>query len=145
MAPVFFVAHPRTRDRLRNVHRLEGLIELTDPNTDIQSGFIYILPPLAYLEFLRMMSKCQAVLTDSGGIQEETTFLGIPCLTMRENTERPITITLGTNQLVGLDREKIVASLERVMVGHKSTGLRPPLWDGRAAERVVDSLKKSLG
>lgn len=75
----------------------------------IQSGFIYLLPSLAYLDFLRMMLNCRAVVTGSGGIQEETTFLGIPCLTMRNNTERSVTVELGTNQIVGLQRENIIA------------------------------------
>ena len=107
MAPLFFVTHPRTRDRLRQIKARDRLIDINDDIPTIQSSIIYLLPSLPYLNFLRMMANCKAVLTDSGGIQEETTFLRIPCLTMRNNTERPITVRMGTNQIVGLERESI--------------------------------------
>ena len=144
MAPLFFVAHPRTRDHLKGVNGGKRLIDITNGTPSIQRGFIYLLPPLPYLDFLRMMAKCKAVLTDSGGIQEETTFLGIPCLTMRNNTERPITVELGTNQLVGLQRENIIACLHRIMRGERRDASTPPLWDGHAAERVMDILRNSF-
>jgi len=89
------------------------------------------------------MSKSRALLTDSGGIQEETTFLNIPCLTLRDNTERPVTVVLGTNQIVGLDQTRIVSSLRRVMENTWQTAVTPPLWDGRAAERIVGVLRKN--
>jgi UDP-N-acetylglucosamine 2-epimerase (non-hydrolysing) len=89
------------------------------------------------------MSKSKAVLTDSGGIQEETTFLGIPCLTLRNNTERPSTVELGTNQIVGLDREAILSSLCRIIGNDRRPASIPPLWDGRAAERIVAVLAKA--
>jgi UDP-N-acetylglucosamine 2-epimerase (non-hydrolysing) len=147
MAPLFFVAHPRTRDHLKGVNGGNRLIDITNGTPSIQRGFIYLLPPLPYLDFLRMMAKCKAVLTDSGGIQEETTFLGIPCLTMRNNTERPITVELGTNQLVGLQRENIIACLYRIMRGERRGESTPTLWDGHAAERIVGVFRKaySLG
>lgn len=144
MAPLFFVTHPRTRDRLRRVKAGDRLIDINDDIPTIQSSIIYLLPSLPYLDFLRMMANCKAVLTDSGGIQEETTFLRIPCLTMRKNTERPVTIELGTNQLVGLEREPIIASLHRIMSGARRDASTPPLWDGHAAERVVDILSDNL-
>ena len=144
MAPLFFVAHPRTRDHLKGVNVGNRLVDIANGTLNIQRGFIYLLPPLAYLDFLRMMAKCKAVLTDSGGIQEETTFLGIPCLTMRNNTERPITVELGTNQLVGLQRENIIACLYRIMRGERRDGSTPALWDGHAAERVLDILRNSF-
>jgi UDP-N-acetylglucosamine 2-epimerase len=141
LAPVFFVSHPRTYQRLEQIKRAENLVQLNGKPANIQRGFVYLLPPLPYIEFLRLMSKSRALLTDSGGIQEETTFLNIPCLTLRDNTERPVTVELGSNQIVGLDREKIVSSLCRIMENTWPTGRIPPLWDGRAAERIVKVLQ----
>jgi UDP-N-acetylglucosamine 2-epimerase (non-hydrolysing) len=92
------------------------------------------------MEFLRLMFKTRALLTDSGGIQEETTFLKIPCLTLRDNTERPVTVELGTNQVVGLDQGRIMSSLCRIMENTWPIAMTPPLWDGRAAERIVKVL-----
>ena len=95
--------------------------------------------PLGYLDFLGLMSSARMVLTDSGGIQEETTVLGVPCLTLRDNTERPITISEGTNQLVGRDRAGILAGAARVTAG-EITPRRPELWDGRAGRRIAEVL-----
>jgi UDP-N-acetylglucosamine 2-epimerase (non-hydrolysing) len=146
LAAVFFVSHPRTYQRLQQVKRGGGkLVELNDNAARIQRDFIYVLPPLPYMEFLRLMSKSRALLTDSGGIQEESTFLGIPCLTLRNNTERPSTVELGTNEIVGLDCQRVVSCLNTIMGGRWKKGLTPPLWDGRAAERVVGVLIKSFG
>ena len=92
---------------------------------------------MPYLAFLGMMANARLVLTDSGGIQEETTALGVPCLTLRENTERPITIHQGTNRLVGSDPAMIEQSVNEVMAGNWPVGKRPAFWDGRAAERIV--------
>jgi UDP-N-acetylglucosamine 2-epimerase (non-hydrolysing) len=141
LAPLFFVTHPRTRDRLRAVNGNGKLLDLSDGLQKIQIGSIYLLPPLPYLDFLRLMSKSKAVLTDSGGIQEETTFLRIPCLTLRNNTERPVTVELGTNRIVGLDRERILSSLCHIMETAWRESLTPPLWDGHAAVRVVEVLQ----
>jgi len=145
LAPLFFVTHPRTLQRLQQVRRAEKLVEVTDQVTCIRPGFIYLLPPLPYLEFLRLMSKSRAILTDSGGIQEETTFLEIPCLTLRENTERPITVETGSNEIVGLDEEKIKICLDNVTKGKWKQAARPPLWDGAAAERIIAALTKAYG
>jgi UDP-N-acetylglucosamine 2-epimerase (non-hydrolysing) len=145
VAPLFFVTHPRTRERLQRVNAKHELIEITDSAQKIQKGFIYLLPPLPYLDFLRLMSKSKAVLTDSGGIQEETTSLGIPCLTLRENTERPVTVEMGSNKIVGLNKEKIARSLDSIMQGQWKRAVEPPLWDGCSAERVVGVLMKSFG
>jgi UDP-N-acetylglucosamine 2-epimerase (non-hydrolysing) len=145
LAPLFFVTHPRTCDRLQRVNETNRLINLDDSLQRIQRGFIYILPPLAYFDFLRLMAKSKAVLTDSGGIQEETTFLGIPCLTVRENTERPITAEVGSNEIVGLDSRKIASCLDRIMSGHWKDAATPPLWDGAAAKRVVGVLMNWFG
>jgi len=144
LAPLFFVTHPRTRERLKQVKNNEKLKEISGNIQNIQPGNIYLLPPLPYIDFLRLMSKSKAVLTDSGGIQEESTFLNVPCLTLRDNTERPITIELGSNEIVGLDCQKILSSLHRIMNNHWKDPVIPPLWDGCAAERVATVLKKTF-
>ena len=99
---------------------------------------------MGYVDFLCLLSKATLVLTDSGGIQEETTALGVPCLTLRENTERPITISQGTNLLVGTEPAKIVAAAREVLSGKSKAGRIPPLWDGHAAERIVETLLRLL-
>ena len=144
LAPVFFVTHPRTYPRLQQINRADKLVELNGKTANIQRDYIYVLPPLPYMEFLQLMSKSKALLTDSGGIQEETTFLGIPCLTLRNNTERPSTVELGTNEIVGLDRDRIFSSLCRIMENSWKNAAIPPLWDGRAANRVVAVLRKAF-
>lgn len=128
--PVVFPVHPRTQ---KNMERWR-----------ISSDGLLLTPPLGYRDFLKLVSHAKLVLTDSGGIQEETTILGIPCLTLRENTERPITVEAGTNVVTGLDPKKIWSALERIMTRqHRS--LRPPkFWDGKAAERIVKILEKKL-
>ena len=100
------------------------------------------MDPLGYLEFLNMMNHAQLVLTDSGGIQEETTYLGVPCITLRENTERPCTVELGTNQLVDLNTEKIIHAALNALNGNNTEKKIPPLWDGETAQRIVDILIK---
>jgi UDP-N-acetylglucosamine 2-epimerase (non-hydrolysing) len=130
---IVFPAHPRTVKNLEKF-KLTAKIEKM-PN-------FQILPPLGYLDFLCLMDKARFVMTDSGGLQEETTVLGVPCLTLRENTERPVTITLGTNQLVGLDPAKIVAEAENILSGQFKKGSIPPLWDGNASKRIVETIIK---
>jgi UDP-N-acetylglucosamine 2-epimerase (non-hydrolysing) len=98
---------------------------------------LQILDPLPYLEFLALQSRATVVITDSGGIQEETTYLGVPCLTLRENTERPVTVFLGTNVLVGRDPSKLRSELSRVLAGQAKKGTIPPLWDGQAGDRIA--------
>jgi UDP-N-acetylglucosamine 2-epimerase (non-hydrolysing) len=128
---VVFPAHPRTRIQVEKY--------------DISpSPGILLIKPLGYLDFLHLMSTARLVLTDSGGVQEETTVLGVPCLTLRENTERPITTTVGTNQLMGSDPEKIVHHAREILAGRAPTGKVPPLWDGRAAERIIAILHREL-
>jgi UDP-N-acetylglucosamine 2-epimerase (non-hydrolysing) len=131
--PVVFPIHPRTRKNLEEFGLLEAC-ELT--------GRVRFVEPLGYLDFLRLYSGARLVLTDSGGIQEETTALGVPCLTLRENTERPVTVELGTNRIVGTDPERIVAEAEAALsIDKQSEAARvPPLWDGRTAERILDAL-----
>ena len=128
--PLVIALHPRTR---ANVERF-GLVALLD-----NPGFI-VLPPQGYLQMLGLMQGATVVLTDSGGIQEETTALGVPCLTLRENTERPITVTEGTNTLVGSDRTALLAALDDIMTNGGKRGKAPELWDGRAAERITRHL-----
>lgn len=127
-APVLFPIHPRTHKHLQEL------------SLDISPSVI-VCDPLPYLEFLGLMSKAGFVLTDSGGIQEETTALGVPCLTLRENTERPATVTNGTNRIVGTNREKILESIREITDGHWSSGNRPPFWDGRASLRIGDIIE----
>jgi UDP-N-acetylglucosamine 2-epimerase (non-hydrolysing) len=103
-----------------------------------------VTEPLGYLEFLNLMANGRLVLTDSGGIQEETTILGVPCLTLRENTERPVTVTEGTNRIVGNDPERIVTETLAVLSGKGKAGCVPELWDGRAAERIVEKLAEGI-
>ncbi len=125
--PVVFPVHPRTQQRL--------------VQADIaHHPQLHLTPPLGYLDFLCLLSKATLVLTDSGGIQEETTALGVSCLTLRTNTERPITIAEGTNQLVGTDPARILAAAREILRGKNKTGRIPPLWDGHAAERIVETL-----
>lgn len=129
--PIIFPVHPRTR----------GNIEKFGFEKTIKNSHIRLIEPLGYLDFMNLYSGSRLVLTDSGGLQEETTALGIPCLTMRENTERPITIELGTNQLVGTNPEKIrQAAFEILENNSKKEAKIPPLWDGRAAKRICDAL-----
>lgn len=145
--PVIFPAHPRTLKRLRE-HKLEGLADLwknRDENSLIsKKSRILVIPPLGYLDFLFLMSRAAIVFTDSGGIQEETTILGIPCLTIRDTTERPITITEGTNLLTGNDPQKIVTLANRVLRKGKKGKSIPHFWDGKAAERIVRILTKEF-
>ena len=124
--PILFPVHPRTRGRMA-----EAGIEFGDRSSRLQ-----ILDPVPYLEFLALQSRAVVAITDSGGIQEETTYLGIPCLTVRDNTERPITVNMGTNTLVGRDIQRLRTELNAVLAGETKRGTVPPLWDGHAAERI---------
>lgn len=130
--PIVFPAHPRTRGRIEEF----GFAER------VEKSNIRLIEPLGYLDFMRLYSGAKLVLTDSGGLQEETTALGIPCLTLRENTERPITIEMGTNILVGTNPEKIKQTAFEVLADENFTTKAkiPPLWDGKTAERICDAL-----
>ncbi|WP_394707570.1 non-hydrolyzing UDP-N-acetylglucosamine 2-epimerase [Sedimenticola selenatireducens] len=130
--PLVFPVHPRTVQRIKEFG-LENLLT---------SSRILRLPPQGYLQMLGMMKHARLVLTDSGGIQEETTALGVPCITLRENTERPITVTEGTNTVVGIDPEKIQASVDDVLATGGKRGRVPEYWDGEAAERIAQVIIK---
>jgi UDP-N-acetylglucosamine 2-epimerase (non-hydrolysing) len=123
---VVFPVHPRTRQRLSQL--------------GIDLGRFYLLEPMPYLEFLALQKRACAVVTDSGGVQEETTYLGIPCITLRENTERPITVTLGTNVVVGRDLARLRAELNAAVSGQWKLGRVPPFWDGHSGERIANIL-----
>jgi len=130
--PIIFPVHPRAA---RTIAELGLLDRLTN------AGNLRLIEPLGYLDFLNLYSGAQLVLTDSGGIQEETTVLGIPCLTLRENTERPVTVSLGTNKIVGTDPEKIVAEALAALQQPARLRVDIPFWDGKTAERIVDALR----
>jgi UDP-N-acetylglucosamine 2-epimerase (non-hydrolysing) len=125
---IIFPVHPRTRQMM------QGL-----PNT-ILAPNLSLVDPIGYLEFLGLQRGATFIITDSGGIQEETTYLGIPCLTVRENTERPITVSMGSNILVGRDMERLKLESSKILAGNAKTGSIPPLWDGKAGERIAEVL-----
>jgi UDP-N-acetylglucosamine 2-epimerase (non-hydrolysing) len=128
--PLVWPVHPRTQ---ANVERF-GLAAQIPP------ARIALIPPQGYLEMLGLMSHAKVVLTDSGGVQEETTALAVPCLTLRDNTERPITVEQGTNSVVGRDRAAILRAVDEILGGGGKRGRRPDLWDGRAAPRIAGHL-----
>lgn len=134
-APIIFPIHPRTRKMLDEF----GLAARARSIKNLK-----LLDPLGYLDFLCLMNQAQLVLTDSGGIQEETTYLGIPCLTLRENTERPITVEIGTNQLCGLDVDLIVRRCHEIIGGKTKAGKIPDLWDGKTAGRIASIIHERL-
>ena len=124
--PIVFPAHPRTRQRIADFGINVEKLRLVDPTP--------------YIEFLALQRGATVVITDSGGIQEETTYLGVPCLTLRSNTERPVTVSMGTNILVGQDRKRLSSELMKIYEGKGKTGTIPPLWDGHAGDRIADIL-----
>jgi len=128
-----FPVHPRTRQKLIDFNLLVRL-EAADN--------VMVIEPQGYIQFMNLVTQSKLVITDSGGIQEETTYLNIPCLTLRENTERPITITHGTNQLI--QPNILEAEVNKVLAGEWKKGQCPELWDGATAQRVVESLHKRL-
>jgi len=129
--PIVFPIHPRAQ---KNLERF-GLGERIKKMKNLK-----LLPPMGYLDFINLEMNCKFVITDSGGLQEETTYLGKPCLTVRENTERPVTAEKGTNEIVGTDTQKIISSAEKILANQWKKGQIPEYWDGRAAERIVDVL-----
>jgi len=134
--PIVFPMHPRTRQTLLGSHGAAALLD---------SGRLRLVEPLGYLEFLGLVERSRVVLTDSGGVQEETTVLGVSCLTLRPNTERPATVTEGTNRIVGTSASRIVEAWDAIRAAPPLPGRRPRLWDGRAAERIVEILRRNFG
>ena len=132
---VVFPAHPRTRAKFEEFGMGSRLAAMSN---------LRIFDPMGYLDFLKLIASAKVVLTDSGGIQEETTILKVPCLTLRENTERPITLEVGSNRLVGSDPAKIIAAYREITTGKATDSEIPPLWDGHAAERIVEILQREL-
>lgn len=124
--PIVFPVHPRTAKMLQNL--------------GVNAPKLHFIEPLGYLEFNFLVKNAKAVVTDSGGITEETTVLGVPCLTLRNNTERPETITIGTNELIGTNPESIAPAMKKLFDGNWKKGGIPPLWDGKTAERIVEHL-----
>jgi UDP-N-acetylglucosamine 2-epimerase (non-hydrolysing) len=129
--PVVFPVHPRTARTLERIGVTAPQLHLTEP--------------LSYLEFNYLVERAKAVITDSGGVTEETTVLGVPCLTQRDSTERPETVSQGTNELIGTDPAKLPPALDRVFAGKWKKGLVPPLWDGKTGERIVEHLDALVG
>ncbi len=130
--PIVFPMHPRTANSFKQ-HKLTARLEAISN--------LHILPPQGYLEFLHLMDNARLIITDSGGIQEETTYLQVPCLTFRDTTERPITTELGTNTLMAdLDPTKVINALDEILAGRAKRGIIPPLWDGHASERITEIL-----
>jgi len=123
--PLLFPIHPRTRQQLDHTQYV------------IRNTQLRLIDPVGYLDFLALQRNAALVITDSGGIQEETTYLSVPCLTVRENTERPVTVTLGTNTLVGQDMGRLQAEVSLILQGDGKRGMVPPLWDGHASERIA--------
>lgn len=132
--PVIFPVHPRTKKKIS-----EFGFHIA------KNGRLNLIDPLGYLDFLGLQKRAMVVITDSGGIQEETTFLGIPCLTVRYNTERPITAEMGTNVIVGQDMKRLKKEVYNVLDGNAKKGKVPPLWDGKASERIADIIVRGMG
>ncbi|MCY2930943.1 MAG: UDP-N-acetylglucosamine 2-epimerase (non-hydrolyzing) [Planctomycetota bacterium] len=133
--PIVFPTHPRTRKNIG----VMGLGERIDGMKNLR-----LIDPAGYLDFLKLTANARLVLTDSGGIQEETTILKVPCLTLRENTERPVTAEIGSNQIVGTTPERILEAYRRIITGQQRRPQTPPLWDGQAAVRIADILARTI-
>ena len=131
---MLFPLHPRTRKNLDTHGLLDDFLSATG---------IHVSEPINYIRFMGLVREAALVITDSGGIQEETTYLDIPCITLRENTERPVTVTEGTNRLATI--ADLQGYVDDILAGNWQSGVRPDLWDGKAAARIMDDLKKRLG
>lgn len=132
---IIFPLHPRTENNLKKF----GLFDILE-----DANNIYLAPPLGYLDFLNLISHATMVLTDSGGIQEETTYLKVPCVTLRDNTERPVTVSVGSNYLIGTDTDRILETVSELLNGHGKKSQIPVLWDGRAGERIIQKIAQRV-
>lgn len=132
---IIWPVHPRAQKQLEKFHFLNWIKKMSN---------FKMIPPLGYLEMLSLVSQSKFVLTDSGGLQEETTALKIPCLTLRKNTERPITVQIGTNEVVGFKKAKIVKQSFKILGGKAKKGKTPPLWDGKTSKRIINILRKKI-
>ena len=146
--PIIFPIHPRTALRLREVLNERSQTSSMGA-TELLNGAdkwtnLHIVEPMGYLEFNYLVERAKAVVTDSGGITEETTVMGIPCITLRDNTERPETCTVGTNELIGTDPAAIKPALDKLFAGEWKKGAIPELWDGHAAERIIKEIMDYL-
>ena len=144
--PLYFPIHPRTLNKVREAG-MESLFNWTifdksnkQTNSAKPTNQLILLPPLGYLDFLNLVEKAHIVITDSGGIQEETSYLKVPCVTLRENTERPVTVTEGSNYLIGTDQKKILETVNQILSGKGKTSQIPKYWDGNAGERIITKL-----
>jgi UDP-N-acetylglucosamine 2-epimerase (non-hydrolysing) len=131
--PVIFPIHPRTKTNFEKYNLIDGL------NNNIQ-----FTEPIGYIDFIALQKNALLVITDSGGIQEETTALNVQCLTVRNNTERPITVEIGTNQLIGIDYNNVIEATKKILQGQQKKGLLPELWDGNAANRIASIIHRKL-
>jgi UDP-N-acetylglucosamine 2-epimerase (non-hydrolysing) len=144
--PIIFPAHPRTLKQIQEADLGDYFVDhcTNGPEPWDSRVRIRLVPPLGYLDFLQLMSNAKVVLTDSGGVQEETTILGVPCITLRETTERPVTLKHGTNVLVGADPQKIIREFSRILQGEQRAAVPPHFWDGNAAKRIVEVLSEEM-
>lgn len=140
--PIIFPIHPRTKKALEGIGGFGS--ELYFGSAPIPSHGVHCMDPIGYLDFMSLIASARLVLTDSGGIQEETTVLGVPCLTLRENTERPVTVTHGTNRVIGATPARILIEAAKALDSPRSPFVPPPLWDGHASERIVHVLRDRL-
>jgi UDP-N-acetylglucosamine 2-epimerase (non-hydrolysing) len=139
--PIIFPIHPRTKKVLESIEECKAMVAFD--RAAAREGGIYCMDPIGYLDFMCLVSSAKLVLTDSGGIQEETTVLGIPCLTLRDNTERPVTVTHGTNRVIGSSPERVISEARKaVESAHRASAVAPPLWDGHASERIVAIIRQ---
>ena len=141
--PVIFPVHPRTAARVGELK--DGIAQIWDEHSSIDSSGIWMIPPASYADFICLLDSASLVITDSGGIQEETTYLGVPCLTYRDNTERPVTVKQGSNRLIGTRPGNVIREAKEILSrDRRSTNSPPPLWDGHAAERIVAKIRDFL-
>jgi UDP-N-acetylglucosamine 2-epimerase (non-hydrolysing) len=141
---IVYPAHPRAQKKIHDFKLEKHFCFLKQPAAGRKNNNFSIIDPLGYLDFVMLMSKSRFILTDSGGIQEESTVLNIPCLTMRNNTERPVTIEIGSNKLIGTNKKRIIDESLRIISGKRKNGKIPEFWDGKAAKRIVDILVKKV-